>query len=751
MTRSGNRKGRKIFDIIEKIRRTSVRFHRNEDREARRELEQILGALTPEQDVQVIRAFSYFSHFANLAEDQHHIRRTRAHDIAGSPPRPGSIVHALDIATNAGMTRNDLEAFFDTALISPVLTAHPTEVRRRSTMGREMAIADLIDMRSRGSLTPEEAEDITAKLQRAVLVLWQTNMLRQTKLTVEDEVRNGLSYYDYSFLRELPKLYARLEDWLTAMEPSQPSASVASFLRIGSWIGGDRDGNPFVTAEVMQTTLELHSQRALSYYMDELGKLNAELSLSTRMVEVSDELRELATQSPDASPHRRLEPYRLAISTMMARLRLASRDGNSGASDQGSLQAYREPSELLADLNIIHRSLRANNSKALTEGRLRRLRRAVDCFGFHLASLDMRQNSAVHEATIAELFEVITPGTSYLELGENGRVALLTAELANARPLVRLHWSYSEATEAELAILRTAAEGQRQFGTRATPTAIISNTQSVSDLLELAVLLKEVGLVTPEGTSTVNMVPLFETIADLQNCVGIIDHLLSIPQYRALVDSLGGTQEVMLGYSDSNKDGGYITSGWELYKAEVGLIQTCAKHGVRLRLFHGRGGTVGRGGGPSFEAILAQPPGAVDGQIRVTEQGEIISSKYTNPELGRRNLEILASACLQASLGKPQDHDVPQAYHDTMETLSNSAFKTYRNLVYETPRFDEYFWSATVITEIAHVKHRIATGLTQEAGQDRGSACNPLGVQLVAMSFDGCRAGMASVPLSRTT
>ena len=693
--------GQDIFDLVENIRRASIGFHRSEDPDARQDLEKLLASLTPEQDVQVIRAFSYFSHFANLAEDQHHIRRTRAHDIAGSPPHIGSIARALNVAEAAGMSRQDLATFFNDALVSPVLTAHPTEVRRKSTMGREMAIADLIDRRSRGSWTPEEAEDIDAKLQRAVLVLWQTNMLRQTKLTVEDEVRNGLSYYDYTFLRELPKLYSQLEDRLSAMEPSAPPVSVASFLRVGSWIGGDRDGNPFVTADVMNNALEMHSTRALEHYVSELNRLKIELSMSTRIVDVSDDLARLAELSPDLSPHRRLEPYRLAISTILTRLqpKLAGEDHRE-SQDQG-LEAYATPDELVSDLDIVHHSLKDNGSAPLTEGRLRRLRRAVDCFGFHLASLDMRQNSAAQEAVVAELFEAVLPGTNYLDLNEDDRIALLTGELQNRRPLVRPCWDYSSETEKELAILRAAAHGQQRFGVRAITTAIVSNTQSVSDLLELVILLKEVGLVTPEGTSTVNVVPLFETIADLQNCVGIVDRLLSVPQYRALIDSLGGTQEIMLGYSDSNKDGGYVTSGWELYKAETGLIDLCAKHGVRLRLFHGRGGTVGRGGGPSFEAILALPAGAVEGQIRVTEQGEIISSKYTNPDLGRRNLEILASACLEASLNGAGETDVPQAYLDTMDTLSASAFKAYRSLVYETPRFDEYFWASTVINEIA--------------------------------------------------
>ncbi len=696
-----DQEGREIFDIVEEIRQTSIRFHRDDELQARHDLEAILAGLNPDRAVQVIRAFSYFSHLANLAEDQHHIRRTRAHDIAGSPPRAGTIALALRHAAEAGLTAADLQAFFNDALVSPVLTAHPTEVRRKSTMRWEMAIADLIDRRERGAWTPEEAAEIDARLSQAVLTLWQTNLLRQTRLQVEDEVENGLTYYDYTFLRELPRLYARLEDRISAMDPSARPARMASFLRIGSWIGGDRDGNPFVTAEVMQRTLRMQSGRVLRFYLGELERLESELSLSVRLVDVSDALAALADPSPDTSPHRRIEPYRLAISNIRARLTATEEALRNGSAPKPGPEPYGDPEALLIDLDVVHDSLATNRSRALTEGRLRHLRRAVDCFGFHLASLDMRQNSSVHADTLAELLEAVAPGTDYHAGTEDERIALLTEELTAMRPLIRSFWSYSAQTEKELSILRAAAAGHRCYGRRAIPTAIVSNTQSVSDLLELAVLLKEVGLVTPDGQSAVNVVPLFETIEDLRNCIGIMDRLLAIPAYRALVDSLGGTQEVMLGYSDSNKDGGYVTSGWELYKAEIGLIDLFRKHGVRLRLFHGRGGTVGRGGGPSFEAILAQPAGAVNGQIRLTEQGEIISSKYTNPDLGRRNLEILVSACLEASLLRPRDGDVPASYLDAMEALSAAAFQAYRDLVYETPRFDEYFWASTVINEIA--------------------------------------------------
>lgn len=696
--------GQHIFDLIEKIRQKSIRFYRDDDSDARRELEEILQTLMPEQAVQVVRAFSYFSHLANIAEDQHHIRRTRSRAIAGSAPRPGTISHAMSHAIDAGFSSADLVEFFNDAHIRPVLTAHPTEVRRKSTMQWEMALAGLLDRRDRGNWTPEECKEMDDELSQAILTLWQTNLLRQTRLGVLDEVANGLSYYDYTFFRELPRLYAALEDRLAELAPAGDAPPIASFLRIGSWIGADRDGNPFVSADVLRETLRMQSARAISFYLEELHKLGGELSLSTIIVGISERLRDFAAASPDQSAHREVEPYRRAISRIYARLAATQQAFNGVAAPKkpvGEAAPYAGYADLLADLQLIHDSLAENGSDALTRGRLRHLRRAIDCFGFHLASLDLRQNADVHETTLGELFAVVAPDTDYLNQNEEGRIALLVQELRSRRSLLRPFWTYSQTTEKELAILNAAKAGHDKYGSPSIATAIVSNTQRVSDLLGLAVLLKAAGLVTAEGQSALNIVPLFETIADLRHCVDIMDRLLSTPEYRRLVDSRGGIQEVMLGYSDSNKDGGYITSGWELYKAEVGLVELCRKHDVRLRLFHGRGGSVGRGGGPSYDAILAQPAGAVNGQLRLTEQGETISSKYTNADVGRRNLEIFAAASLEAFLFHRYETAVPPAYLDAMDRISGHAFAAYRALVYETPGFDAYFRASTVIDEIS--------------------------------------------------
>src|SRR5712691_10741696 len=696
--------GEAVFAVVERIRQSSVRFRRDEDVVARRDLEATLNGLPPKEALQIIRAFGFFSHLANIAEDQHHIRRTRAHALGDSAPREGTMAYALARARQAGVPPERLAAFFGGAIVMPVLTAHPTEVRRKSTIDREMEVADLLAERDRSAPTPAESAANEAALRRAVLILWQTNPLRRTRLRVIDEVANGLSYYDYTFLSELPRFYADLEDSL-AVEGMALAAGLPSFLRIGSWIGGDRDGNPFVTEEVLRAALRAQSSRALEHYLAELHTLGGELSLDNRLVGITDALEDLAARSPDRSANREDEPYRRAITGIYARLAATAQALDHLEPPQhavGEAPPYGDSGELLADLAVIRSSLAANGSAILAEGRLKHLRRAVDAFGFHLASLDLRQNSDVHERSIGEMLSLVQPGLDYAGLPEPERVRLLLAELGTARPLASAFLSYSAETESELAILRATADAHRRYGRDKVPHYVISKTTGVSDILETAVLLKEAGLLRPrESALDLDIVPLFETIEDLRHCGEVMDHLLGLREYACLLDNRGRVQEVMLGYSDSNKDGGFLTSGWELYKAEVTLVDVFRLHDVRLRLFHGRGGSVGRGGGPSYQAILAQPLGAVQGAIRITEQGEVIASKYSNPEVGRRNLEILFAATLEATLLQPAEAAPRPTYLDAMDELSGHAYAAYRALVSETPGFADYFRQSTVVGEIA--------------------------------------------------
>ena len=693
--------GAAVFDLIERIRQTSIRFRRDDDFQAKQELESLLNALSPDQTRHVVRAFSYFSHLSNIAEDQHHIRRSRRYALAGSQRHEGSLALAFDKAESAGISTGQLHDFFRHAQIRPVLTAHPTEISRKSILNCQQSIATLLEQRDRQHLTPDELAENQESLERAVLSLWQTRMLRPSKLTVLDEVENGLSFFRRTFLTQLPRLYKDCERQLQA----HGEDPLPSFLRIGSWIGGDRDGNPFVTAEILSDTLRLQSKTALDFYLAELQSLHDELSMSQLLVPVNAELLQLAADSGDTSPHNSDEPYRLALTGMLNRLRQTRLLFDTPLADQTSPVApYRNSEELLADLTIIEQSLLGHGSQAIADGRLKLLRYAVSIFGFHLATLDLRQNSDVHERSVADLLSKAGIHADYARLSEPERTELLCREIANPRPLLSPYQDYSNETRDELMIFSRVLQAKSLYGESVIDNAIISKTDGVSDLLELALLLKENGLLDVASDNLrINIVPLFETIKDLQSASQIMDALFSLPVYRRLLAARGDIQEVMLGYSDSNKDGGFLTSGWELYKAEIGLVEVFKKHGVRLRLFHGRGGSIGRGGGPTYQAILAQPGGAVQGRIRLTEQGEVIASKYSHPDVGRRNLEVLAAATLEATLLADQQAAPDPAFISVMDRLSTEAFRTYRHLVYDTEGFERYFWSSTVIAEIANL------------------------------------------------
>jgi len=698
--------GKDVFDLVERIRLLAIRQHRGDDPEARAEMETSLRELPREITSQVVRAFSYFSHLANIAEDQHHLRRARTNAQSGSPPREGSLAFALRRAMACGIEATRLVRFFSAARVCPVLTAHPTEVQRKSILDCEWEISRLLDLRDRLAMTPDECDAYDESLRRLVLRLWQTRMLRWTKLSVMDEVNNALSFYDTTFLHELPRLYNVVEDHLAASVPGWPAEwELPPFLRPGSWIGGDRDGNPFVTAEVLENALRAQGRKALGFHLEELHRLGEELSTTTSLIPVPALLTDLAAQSPDRNPHTADEPYRRAIAGFYARLADTARalcDLQAPRPPVAEAPPYRSAEELSADLDLLDRSLRSHKAALLARGKLRRLRRAVSLFGFHLAPLDLRQNSDVHARTVAEMLAVARPGIDYSVMSEKARVALLLEELATPRPLAPLSVQYSQETRGELQIFRNARSIHERYGRGAIENVIISKTDSVSDLLEVAVLLKEVGMLRPmQGALDANIVPLFETIEDLANASSIMDTLLGLPYYNWLLASRGAMQEVMLGYSDSNKDGGFLMSAWALYRAEIGLTRVFERHGITLRLFHGRGGSVGRGGGPSYQAILAQPQGAVQGQIRITEQGEVIAHKYANPELGRRNLEVLAAATLEATL-LPHEHDAPRPqFLEAMEEMARHAYSAYRAMVYETPGFERYFWESTVISEIA--------------------------------------------------
>ena len=696
--------GSTAFELIERVRQLSVAYRLKADASAGRVLDRLLKNLSADQTVTVIRAFSYFSHLANIAEDRHHVRRRAVHEKAGDL-QEGSLALSFERLHRADHRAADIAHTLQHAYISPVLTAHPTEVQRKSILDAERAVAELLGERDELP-TAERRADNEALMRARVTQLWQTRMLRTAKLTVADEVENALSYYPATFLREIPRLYREIERAL-------PGHPIASFLRMGHWIGGDRDGNPNVTAATLRHALARQSEVALRHYLTEVHSLGAELSISGTLAPVSAEMTALAERSPDTNEHRQDEPYRRALIGIYARLAstLHTLTGTEALRHAVAPQdPYTGPEEFLHDLQVIERSLGTHHAQALVGPRLAPLMRAVQVFGFHLATLDLRQSSDKHEAVVAELVRVARIEANYAALPEAGRRQCLLALLNDARPL-RVHGaSYSALALDELAIFETARHALAAFGRGAIRHYIISHTEEVSDLLEVLLLQKECGLLTgtfdTQARAALITVPLFETIGDLRRSEPIMREFYELPGVLALVLAGGAEQDVMLGYSDSNKDGGAFTSNWELYRAEIALAalfaQISKQHPVTLRLFHGRGGTVGRGGGPSYQAILAQPPGTVNGQIRLTEQGEVIASKYANPEIGRRNLETLVAATLEATLLHPTK-SAPKAFLDAAAEISEVSFKAYRKLVYETPGFTDYFFAATPIREIAEL------------------------------------------------
>jgi len=696
--------GKAAFELVERVRQLSVAYRLKSDVQAGRALDRLLKNLTGDQTVSVIRAFSYFSHLANIAEDRHHVRRRDHHEQQGHL-QEGSIAMTFERLGQADVRANDVAKVLRNAFISPVLTAHPTEVQRKSILDAERAIAELLQ--ARDTLTTERDTANNELLMRArVTQLWQTRMLRYTKLTVADEIENALSYYQSTFLRQIPRLYGDIEEAL-------PGHELGTFFRMGNWIGGDRDGNPNVSAETLKMALRRQSETALRFYLTEVHELGAELSLSLFLNSISPEMQALADRSPDANAHREDEPYRRALIGVYARLAATLQEltGTEALRHAVAPQnPYASSEEFLADLNTVEASLQKHHGAALIGPRLRPLIRAVQVFGFHLATVDLRQSSDKHEAVVAELLKVAKLEDDYSALDETARRNLLVALLHDARPL-RVHAApYSEHTVDELAIFETAKVMLQKYGRESLRHYIISHTEDVSDLLEVLLLQKEVGLLrgTLDDGAVADLIvsPLFETIGDLRNAAPIMQAYYALPGIAAMIKRSGKEQDIMLGYSDSNKDGGFFTSNWELYRAEIALVELFAalraQHGITLRLFHGRGGTVGRGGGPSYQAILAQPPGTVNGQIRLTEQGEVINSKYANPEIGRRNLETLVAATLEATLLHPTQ-DAPKRFLEVAAQLSDASMAAYRKLVYETPGFTDYFFSATPIREIAEL------------------------------------------------
>ena len=682
--------GDALFQRIEAIRAASVDRYRGIANP--RGLTAGLESLSLDETVAFVRSFMLFSMLANLAEDR---QGAAAED-------GGTLASALDFLSSQGIGTAQATQMLNRALIVPVLTAHPTEVMRKSMLDHRNRIAALLRLRDAGRSETAEGEPIEQGIAWQIALLWQTRALRRERLYVADEVDTALAYLRDIFLPVVPMLYARWER-LLGQRP-------ASFLRPGSWIGGDRDGNPHVVADSLRLALSRAAQALLTDYLDQLNSLGAELSLSSELAEVSDAVTALAVGSGDIKSGRVDEPYRRAITGIYARLAATYQKIAGHAPPRPaslSAEPYSDAQSFGADLTILAQSLQSESKVGLNRGgRLARLIRAVETFGYHLATLDLRQNADVHARVVAELLKVAGVAPDYQALDEPDRVALLRRELASERLLASPFSSYSEETLSELSIVRAAAEAHQCYGPACITTYIVSKCESVSDLLEVHILLKEAGLYRGLGAphAAIMAVPLFETIGDLEKSAHVMTAWLELPEVAAIA-AAHGFQEVMVGYSDSNKDGGYLTSVWSLYRATSSLAGVFEGFGTAMQVFHGRGGAVGRGGGSSFAAIRAQPHGTVQGRIRITEQGEIIAAKYGTPDSAAANLESITSATLLASLENASLSDESRRrFAAAMDSLSKSAFRAYRSLVYETEGFSTFFRQMTPLVEISQLK-----------------------------------------------
>lgn len=684
-----------VFNHVEHIRKASKSFRQDPSDTSRQSLQSAVDAVPGELRSDVIHAFSVYFQLVNLAEQNHRLRRRRAYERSNQLQR-GTFQEALTTLKSRNMTAADAAELLDEVSMELILTAHPTEALRRSVLDKHTKIESYLEQMDDSRMTEMELNRLRDAIRTEIIALWQTRSVRKERVTVIDEVRNGLYFLDQILFDVLPKVHQKLEQ-AVGKTYEDADIRVPSLIRFGSWMGGDRDGNPNVTHDVTEETLKLHFDLAMSKYEDKLQSLARDLSPSVERVGADTALLESLGMESD-------EPYRAKIEQMRKKITNTSLrvHGEPFTGD-----CYFDVSELLSDVDMMIESLCNHKGQSLADTFLRPFRFQVKLFGFHMVTLDIRQHSGVHERTVAELFEVAGLG-DYTSMSEEQRVEALSRNLASPRPIRNPYHSYSdEATEA-LSVFDVIRKGHRQFGPECIQDYLISMTEGASDLLEVLLLAKECGLFGwPEGVkdapkSDINVVPLFETIEDLQAAPAIMEQLFANEVYMQQIAAHDGRQEIMLGYSDSNKDGGYITANWSLYTAQRGLIDLAEKSNVELKFFHGRGGALGRGGGPVEQSILAQPTRALRGHVKITEQGEVISQRYGHPGIAERSLESATAAVLVGATRSRLDRADPEIAHwfELMEESSKLSLAAYRSFVFENDEFLPYFHQATPINEI---------------------------------------------------
>jgi phosphoenolpyruvate carboxylase len=698
--------GQGLFDGVEEIRQLAIEYRelKQDEQQVLREgarahqlMERIAGIVSSMGLLEAYRttkAFAIYFELINLAETNHRKRRRRTSQLSPKhAPQPGSIRGTLRRMRESGIDCECALEWLRRIEVIPVFTAHPTEVARRTVLFKRQRIAKNLELLDRLPLTDAEAANREAGIAAEITALWQTDEVRRRPPTVRDEIKMGLDYYSGCLIEMLPGLYEEFADAFREVYECEIDAhALPTFLHFGSWIGGDRDGNPFVTADCTRDALQMAGRVILDHYLAAAAELMDRLSPSRRQTTVTPALLEAlehyAQRMPAVAPANKTraaeEVYRRYLDYVLQRLRLTRHEPTHA-------DAYARAEDFATDLKLLRESLATNAGERVVQLLLDPLLRQVNSFGFHLHSLDIRQHARVHASAIAEL-------SSYEEAGKTGPGALPA--------------SPSDETRKLLEVLRTVAELKREFPPQAIRSYVISGVSNVDDILSVIWLSRLCGVrvEASEDRSDPGLmpVPLFESIEDLRNCPEICRTLWNSPDYRPLLDSWGGRQEVMLGYSDSNKDGGMLTSGWEIYKAHRALHGVAAECGVKLRLFHGRGGTVGRGGGPTHRAIVAQPSDAFEGSLKITEQGEVLYWKYSDTALAERNLELMVAAALEA-LARPGSkqrdrNDCEAEWQAAMEEMSESAFGFYRQRIVENPEVLIYFEEATPVQELEHAR-----------------------------------------------
>jgi len=688
--------GEAFFELVERVRALTKGLRgAPEDTALRRELTEVLSGLDTAEAERLLRAFTVYFQLINVAEEIHRVRvnRLREAQATAEAPRSESVTAAVKALHDGGWSREEVRRFIEGLDIQPTLTAHPTEVKRYTVRLKLERVASALRTLGERDLSPQLSRRLEEEIRAEVAVLWRTRELFSDKPTVLDEVKSAMYYFRRSLLEAVPQLMRDLEDALAryygsrAGEPPLPPV-----VRFRSWIGGDRDGNPFVTPEVTCDAYALQSEVALGRHLSDVDTLVQRLSQWRGRVTLSGALEgELANLKPGEGPRRFSgEPYRRKLALTHAGLRAARAALERGLPTEGAAARY------LNDLKLVEESLQEGGEGRVAEAFVRPVRYRAAAFGLHLAALDLREHSAPHEAAVADLLRYAWVCDDYEAQSEGERVALLSRELASKRPFAPEGAPLEEETRRALAFLKAFRRLQRRYGPGATGSYIVSMTNGVSDVLEPLLLAKQVGMVDLDVT------PLFETVDDLKAAPRILEELFSLPVYLAHVRRRG-VQEVMIGYSDSNKDAGFLAANWALYEAQERIAAVCRAAGIPLRLFHGRGTSIGRGGGPAGRAILAQPPGSLGGRMRLTEQGEALSDRYADPDLAHRHLEQLAHAFILSSArdakGVPE---VPRRYREALWRAAEASRRRYRELL-EAPGFLDFYSAVTPIEEISRL------------------------------------------------